>query len=562
MPSGYKIRLDDGSEIGPMDIQGVKDWFTQGLINRDSMVQRPGASRWVKLSELAELRDSRPVAAAPAPARARPRSASNASRELQDAVAEAVRGPGGGRGGSATSARGQGQARPSFSIGADNWRTVTAGVFFFLGALIAGVFALKPERWLPALDAVPWKEIALGQALLGLLLIRGWEFGRRIVRVAVLLLAFVLFPLGGILLAQGIRGLALLIPLSAVLLLMGFFALLSADEMPVARIALSLLMVVGGWAGIVKLGLVPETTRLIDVRQWLSPERRYSDDNLDVSLELPGGWSALKREQTLITVPATSKLVMAQPRLGGFGYFAAAPAPRDLASLDVSLSRLLGVRRQATLSLKEEARSDVIAGKVNGREVVGSWEAEGVRYRDLTAVWKDGWTLFALVAWVPDDGSSRPLAELKSLRDAVSLSGEMESHLAQGVETVAREVPHLNEQSAEIVMAQSEAHVLQPEETFRRAYEMASNGLRALTAPEARELGDLVQVASGTLPRKERAQLTSYFERVRDRRLTQPDEDREMCKLMRSAVLRLPAPRLARLQVLYEKAIRAAVTAG
>src|SRR5262249_15276367 len=161
-----------------------------------------------------------------------------------------------------------------------------------------------------------------------------------------------------ILLAQGVRGVPLLILLSAIVALLGFFVLLGGDEMPVVRIALSLLMVVGGWTGIVKMGLVPENARLQDVRQWLSPERRYADDNLDVSLELPGGWSALKHEQPLITVPATSRLVIAQPRLGGFGYFAAAPASRDLASLDVSLTRLLAVRRQTTPSLKEETRAD------------------------------------------------------------------------------------------------------------------------------------------------------------------------------------------------------------
>jgi hypothetical protein len=198
-----------------------------------------------------------------------------------------------------------------------------------------------------------------------------------------------------------------------------------------------------------------------------------------------------------------------------------------------------------------------MVGKLTGREAVGAWEAEGVRYRDLTAVWKDGWTAVTLVAWIPDDGSSRPVRELKELREGIRISGEKSAHLGQALENVVREVPHLSEAAVEIVMAQSDAHVLEPEETFRRAYEMASRGVPSLQAAESQELGELVAAASSALPAKGRTQLTAYFERVRARRLTRPEEDREMCQLMKSAVLRLSPPRLARLQALYEKAIRA-----
>ena len=45
MASGYKVRLPDGSEIGPLSIEEVKDWFARGLIGRDSPVMRPNGSR-------------------------------------------------------------------------------------------------------------------------------------------------------------------------------------------------------------------------------------------------------------------------------------------------------------------------------------------------------------------------------------------------------------------------------------------------------------------------------------------------------------------------------------
>jgi hypothetical protein len=44
-------------------------------------------------------------------------------------------------------------------------------------------------------------------------------------------------------------------------------------------------------------------------------------------------------------------------------------------------------------------------------------------------------------------------------------------------------------------------------------------------------------------------------DRVRNREMTTPGEDKEMGQLMRSAVLQLPPMRRLRLQALYDKAI-------
>ncbi len=548
MAKGYKVRLDDGSEIGPMELQAVKDWLTQGLINKDSMVQRPGSNRWVRLSDVAEVKGGTTLGPATA-ARSAPRPQAPAGPR-PSAAAKAA----------AAARAGVAPPEPDAPPGPQTWRTIAAAGLLFAGAVVAGFWVFRPERWLPALDDAPWKEIALGQIVLGLALVRGWEMARRIVRIVLLLLTFGLFPVAGILLAQGMRGVPLVVLLAALVALVGFVALLAGGYQPVLRVASSLLLIVAGWGGVVRFGLVPESTKLKDVREWLAPERRLTEPTSDLTVNLPPAWSSLKKDQTLVAAPASAKGVFAQPRLGGFAYVAAEPTPRDVASLDDGLTRILASRKQATSSLTEEGRSDVMAGKVAGREAVGSWEADGVRYRDLTAVWRDGWTSIRLVAWIPDDGSSRPVRELRTLREGIVLSGDNEAHLNQALERVIREVPHLSDASVQMVMGQSEAHVLEPEETFRRAYEMASRGLPALSAAEARELGDLVAAASSTLLPKTRTQLTAYFERIRNGKLTTPDEDREMSRIMKGAVLRLAPPRQARLQALYEKAIRAAVT--
>ena len=54
--SGWKVRLGDGSEIGPMDLTAVRTWLAQGLVDGDSPVMRPGSRRWTPLASVPELK--------------------------------------------------------------------------------------------------------------------------------------------------------------------------------------------------------------------------------------------------------------------------------------------------------------------------------------------------------------------------------------------------------------------------------------------------------------------------------------------------------------------------
>jgi hypothetical protein len=64
----YKVRLDDGSEI-VLELQAVKDWYTQGLLTRDSPVLKPGTNQWLPLVRALNLVSAAPAASAPAPPR-------------------------------------------------------------------------------------------------------------------------------------------------------------------------------------------------------------------------------------------------------------------------------------------------------------------------------------------------------------------------------------------------------------------------------------------------------------------------------------------------------------
>src|SRR5262245_35800643 len=54
--AGYKVRIADGSEIGPLDLAALRTWYAQGLIDRDSPVLTPGSKRWSTFGDIPELK--------------------------------------------------------------------------------------------------------------------------------------------------------------------------------------------------------------------------------------------------------------------------------------------------------------------------------------------------------------------------------------------------------------------------------------------------------------------------------------------------------------------------
>ncbi len=67
MPDTYTVRLDDGSEIGPLDLPAVREWYARGLIHADSPVLSPGSQRWVALRQVRGLPATAATAPRPAP---------------------------------------------------------------------------------------------------------------------------------------------------------------------------------------------------------------------------------------------------------------------------------------------------------------------------------------------------------------------------------------------------------------------------------------------------------------------------------------------------------------
>ncbi len=222
MAKGFRVRLDDGSEMD-LDSDMVRSWYDQGLIQGSTPMRAPGSKNWKRMDEVVEMRGWKE-----SPGRA------GGAGDDDDEEAAGPAGP-------------------------QKWRSYVASALLFAAAGAAGYMAFFPERWTPAIAPVPWREIALGALVLALTLVRGWPIGRMFTRVVMLLAAFALFPLAGLLIAQGVRGLPLLVLLCAWVVASGFFAFLGA-AVATASAILFLVTILLGAAGVYYFGYVPAGT--------------------------------------------------------------------------------------------------------------------------------------------------------------------------------------------------------------------------------------------------------------------------------------------------------------
>jgi hypothetical protein len=426
MPSGYKVRLADGSEIGPLDLAAVKDWRLKGLIEGSSPVLPPGAKRWSTVSQVlggssSSARTSS-VRSVPTPRRA---------AAMSTTAAPAPRSAGRGR-------------------------TATAR---------------SGNRWL--------------------------------------ILA-----------------------------------------------AIGIVVALGGAAAAYRL-LLFETPTQRRVREASTGERHFVDQSLGLRLDVPSGWWLLRKDQSLFQAPPDARLVAAQPRAGVFAFLTADSGPSGVASLDQYMDRVLAQRRKVVGAFSEYGRIDTRVSTLPARQASSTWTAEGVRYAERTVVWKDGWVYFALSAWAPESAGTAGARPVDTLVAAFHSEGDLDGRLRQAVKAVTSEVPVLNESAASVLMSRSSASVLEPDQAFRRSLEALSRSIRSWKGADLRDIGSLTSATYAGLPARDRARLASYIDRVRNGKPTTPQEDKEMCEVMKGAVLRLQPARRVRLQALYEQAVLA-----
>ena len=518
--AGYKVKTKDGTLLGPLDDEMLRSWYEQGMIGKDSPIKGPGVPNWTPLGKAVDISDW------PSSAGAR-----RAAGDFDDEELEA-RGP-------------------------QRWRTRLAGVLLVLAAVGAGFWALLPARFIREIHDVPWWPITAALAVLGLLLLAGWELARKLIRVLALLAAIALFPIAGILIAEGVRGKGLIVLAAAWLLLSGLFALLAGGVLRIVALLLSILFVLAGAAGVAYFGFVPEDPRDRSIREWDSGERRWADDNLGVALAVPAGWRTLRAGNPLLGSPQ-ARVTFAHPLSSTVAWLRAEPASRGVLSPDDQLGRALQARRAARPSLKELGRSDKAVGDLIGRRVDASSEGPDGRLREWTVAWKDGGTYFTLEAVAPEAQAGVAARAVDALLAGFSSNGRLAQGLRAAVQAVADELPHLTPRAAEILMLQSGGVAADPAAIFRQSCEWAARGRGALAPGDAEEVGTLTEMLRSSLSAEEWAQLSSYVERVQGGQPTTPEEDRQASAAAKAAVLKLTETNRVRLQALVEKAVLAA----
>jgi len=519
---GYKIKMKDGTELGPLDDEMLRSWYEQGMIVKESPILGPGVPRWTPLAKVVDLSDWTP----PSAGRRRGKPGEYEDEELEAA-------------------------------GPQRWRTRLAGVFVLATAVGAAFWALLPARWIRDVHDVPWVPIAGGLLVAGLLLIPAWEPARKIVRVLALVAAILLFPIAGILIAEGVRGKGLIVLGAAWLLLSGLFALLAGGAIALGQLLLAVLAVLAGAAGVGYFGFVPEDPRDRAIREWVSGEQRWADDNLGVALNLPPGWRTLRPGNPLLGAPQ-ARVTLAQPLSSTVAWLRVDPAPRGVLSPDDQIDRVLQARRAERPSLKELGRSDVSVGGLAGRRADSVTETAEGRFRDFTVAWKDGGTYFTLEASAPEAQAAVASREIDALLRGFSSNGQLAERLRAAVQAVADELPHLTPRSTEILMLQSGGAAADAAAVFRQSCEWIARGRGSLPPGDAEEIDTIAAMLRSSLSPEDWARLSSYVERVQAGQATTPEEDRAVSQIAKGAVLKLTETNRVRLQALCEKAVLAA----
>lgn len=517
---GYKVRIADGSEIGPMDLQAVRNWYAQGLLESDSPVLAPGTKHWVPLAKAIDLVDLR-----------------------------------GRRGAGGTPAAAAREDRADDGFVPYTWPMRIAGAIALLAAGGAAFFWRRPDRFTPALDMAPWREIGLGFLAAGLLLVPAWWWARRLGQLLALLAACAVPPLAGILVVEGVRGRPLAAMACASLLCVGLFALLTARPRPWWKPALAAAAALAAGGGVAYFGLVDASPLQRAIAASVLPPAPVRDAAAGLSLMPPPSWRPLPKEQTVAPAPPDARLLLAETRLGGFAYVLSEDGPAGVDTLADHFARARGRLQAPGLAATE--RDVPTARGVESRALDARWTQDGEPRRGLVQAYRDGWTYVTLVAWVVDDGTPRAAAGLEELARGLALDGTRAARFAQAVENAVRDLPVLSPEAARLVVARAANRPLNPAALLAQAFRQQSAGLAALSPDEQRELDVLLATAVAAVDARVRPRVLAFVERLRAGTEADVSSDDESAGLLKSGLLQTTSPQLGRLQELTARAIRA-----
>lgn len=318
------------------------------------------------------------------------------------------------------------------------------------------------------------------------------------------------------------------------------------------------LVAIGGAVGFVLLapGLERKRTGERTLADAL-PERRFADESLGLSLELPPGWVLLKPESTLFLAPQ-SRARMAHPETGAFAELLVESLPPGVTDLDAFVDRAVDTRRALVAGHREIGRvTQTVSGRP-ARRLQAAWTEGGAEQAAAILATQDAWAYFALAAWVPAKGEPAAQAAVDALIGALQVTGALGTRVKAAADALQGELPELSRASLELILRDRLGNGAAAEEAGDAAIRAASQGVPAVTPDEARELQGIYAQVYDPMPEADRQRLADWQRAVRASRPVAPEEAQALRVLLRDAVAALPEESRARLQALNERAIAAA----
>jgi hypothetical protein len=297
-----------------------------------------------------------------------------------------------------------------------------------------------------------------------------------------------------------------------------------------------------------------------EVLSYAAPERGLTDEALGLRVDVPEGWVVLRPDHPFFHAPE-ARLRLAHPTLRAFARLGVLRRLAGPTSLDAALDRALADWRLLVPALQEEARTDAAVAGATARRAAVAWSADGQDMRGTAVVFRDGWNDLGLLAWGPAQAPGVNPA-IDALVSQVKMSGRAVSRIREAADAVAGELPELSRAALEAIVERRLAAGEPTDDLPQSSLRVVSRGLRALSALETQEMGQIYAEVYKPLKEQERARLAAWLAQVRAGAPVDPDEGLAMRQALRDALLALPEDIRARLQQLNEKAVLAALGAN
>jgi hypothetical protein len=293
---------------------------------------------------------------------------------------------------------------------------------------------------------------------------------------------------------------------------------------------------------------------LADIQAQATPDRRFADNILGVTLDVPQGWLILRPDNRLVP-PSDAKLVLVEPTIPAFATLRMEPRPRLIAAEDVYLDGLVESWSVYRPKLKVIERGTERLAKGQGRLLRATWEEGGEPTVGSTVAFHDGWNYFSLQGWAPAVGADAFAAAFQALAHGLSPTGDLEARVEEAMRQVEVEAPELSRNAVRLLV-QARMSVGAPTEDLpETSLRVVTRGLNALSVAETEEVGLLYSQVWGPLPEAERKRLGRYLAEVKAGRPVAVEESQPLRQLVKAGVLSLPEGAQVRLRALNEKAI-------